>query len=102
MTMTGRERLTKLVEEIFGGAIIGTEDDIKHIREGFIKVVDHLIANDVVRPKGEWGYTGVEDEDWGATWHKWTCSNCGYSTGQNPFGANFCPNCGADMRKETK
>ena len=53
----------------------------------------------VVRERGEWGYTGVEDEDWGATWHKWTCSNCGYSTGQNPFGENFCPNCGADMRK---
>ena len=30
-------------------------------------------------------------------WTVWKCSECGYSNGRK-FNANFCPNCGADMR----
>lgn len=46
---------------------------------------------------GRWIHTVIED-DWGGTFHKWTCTNCDFSTGHNPNGTNYCPNCGADMR----
>ena len=55
-------------------------------------------AVEVVR--GRWLYTKIEnDEDWCCDWHKWSCSNCDFSTGSNPIGYNYCPNCGADMRE---
>lgn len=95
--MTNKEKLAEmLMQEIYGGAIIGTEDDIKHIREGFIKVVDRLIANGVVRPQGEWikHYFSYGTPE---------CSICGwrvpYSEDSDLDARNFCPNCGADMRK---
>ena len=47
---------------------------------------------------GRWLHTEIEDdEEWGGTWHKWTCDNCGYSVGHNPNGTNYCPHCGAKM-----
>lgn len=52
------------------------------------------------RPQGEWEYTQYDSNPNIGNWH---CSECkhivfgGYS--QKPY-YNFCPNCGANMRKE--
>lgn len=38
-------------------------------------------------------------------WKQGCCSECGYDWGKDAPTAsvpNFCPNCGADMRKETE
>ena len=51
---------------------------------------------------GRWIHTAIEDDNWGGTFHKWTCSNCDFSTGHNPNGTNYCPNCGAKMDGERK
>ena len=54
-----------------------------------------------VEPKqGEWIQQYKDDGGWhdmGYFYNMYKCSNCG-SNGTNRF--NFCPNCGADMRKE--
>ena len=55
------------------------------------------VADVVAVRYGAWIHDKTEDEDWGGTYHKWTCSCCGYSTGGNPCGKNYCPNCGAKM-----
>ena len=58
-------------------------------------------ANVATVVPGRWLHTEIEDdEEWGGTWHEWTCDNCGYSTGHNPNGTNYCPNCGAKMDLE--
>lgn len=49
---------------------------------------------------GKWIHSEIEDDDWGRTFHEWTCSVCGYSVAHNPTGENYCPNCGAKMDKE--
>ena len=67
-------------------------------------MADWLIANGVVvREKGEWEVGGHCNHKPCRIRHadKWTiyrCSKCGYSNGRKKR-ANFCPNCGADMRK---
>ena len=50
----------------------------------------------VERPQGEW----IEhyDSSDGFTWL--TCSRCMCKAYEDDY--NFCPNCGADMRKETE
>lgn len=45
------------------------------------------------RPRGEWIDTGAMEEYW-AEWFR--CSACG----EESYQQDFCPNCGADMRKE--
>ena len=60
-----------------------------------VYLADHLIANGVVvREKGEWELRHVGHG------HYWECSVCH----KNPCiyvtkDTQFCPNCGADMRK---
>ena len=59
-------------------------------------IADHLLANGVVvREKGEWLWS-EENECW-------VCSKCELSALNNYRGnsteSNFCPTCGADMRK---
>ena len=45
----------------------------------------------VVREKGEWVYDH---------WCEFKCSKCGAPSKTEPRGEeNFCPNCGADMRR---
>ena len=47
---------------------------------------------------GRWIHTTREDSDWGGTFHRYTCSACRWSMGDNPTGwCLFCPNCGAKM-----
>ncbi len=56
-----------------------------------IPIADHLIANGVVvREKGEWRRVYEEGEGWVDICTR--CKEIGDET-------NFCPNCGADMRK---
>ena len=50
---------------------------------------------------GKWIHSEIEDDDWGGTFHEWTCSVCGYSVGYNPTGENYCSNCGARMGQIT-
>ena len=85
--MTDREKLTKLVEESFAD---------QYNRRRMIVVpdtVNHLIAHGVVvRERGEWVYDH---------WCEFKCPKCGALSKTEPRGEeNFCPNCGADMRKE--
>lgn len=66
-----------------------------------IDLLDSIPAADVTPMRyGKWVHSEIEDDDWGGTFHKWTCSVCGYSVGLNPTGENYCPNCGAKMDKE--
>lgn len=59
-------------------------------------IADHLLANGVVvREKGEW----VNNSDGYPE-----CNRCGYKPQYDPmfddiYYSDFCPNCGADMRK---
>ena len=75
--------------------------------EDFMTVgYDHAIADVVVtvheqptvdvveRRHGEWVHDG------GKWKNRYYCSKCFYKLFDEP--TNFCPNCGADMRKETE
>lgn len=67
----------------------------------FLDQIDQQPAVDAVEVvHGRWIHTAIEDDNWGGTFHKWTCSNCDFSTGHNPNGTNYCPNCGAKMDLE--
>ena len=35
---------------------------------------------------GKWVHSEIEDDDWGRTFHEWTCSVCGYSVAHNRTG----------------
>ena len=62
------------------------------------KIAANLIANGVVvREKGEW--IGKEEKLWNLEQPlvtAWECSKCGVF---GHYTQDFCPNCGADMRK---
>ena len=83
--MSDREKLIALMEEAYFCSIE--------------QLADHLIANGVVvREKGEW----VEHYNEGYEMWFYDCPFCddGYSMKQRDKSKpNFCPNCGADMRK---
>ena len=50
------------------------------------------------RPQGEWKETGYETGALGITYRQTQCSNCGWEHAL-PMWYNFCPNCGAEMRR---
>lgn len=50
------------------------------------------------RTQGEWKETGYETGALGITYRQTQCSNCGWEHAL-PMWWNFCPNCGAEMRK---
>ena len=60
---------------------------------------EDLKEYDPVR-RGRWVHETIEDDDWGRTYHSWSCSECKFSVGRNPTGENFCPKCGAKMDLE--
>lgn len=67
-------------------------------------IVDHLLANGVVvREKGEWIGEGDGYADGEIVYDVWYCSECNHciddGTDDPSLLPNFCPNCGADMRK---
>lgn len=74
-----------------------------HYPSWYIDRIKTLSAADVAPVRhGKWVHSEIEDDDWGRTFHEWTCSVCGYSVAHNPTGENYCPNCGALMDKEEK
>ena len=54
------------------------------------------------RPQGEWVLQTYERFDNGNELYKYYCDKCGYRE-EHAYSdsklSNFCPNCGADMRK---
>ena len=67
----------------------------KHYRESFLKMIDEQPTVEPVR--GKWFYNGFNNE--------WECSHChsqiALSDDRNAH-PNFCPECGADMRKKVE
>ena len=65
----------------------------KHYRESFLRMIDEQPSAEPVR--GEWVFN--------PTFNEYECSNCksmiSLSDDENGH-PNFCPECGADMRKE--
>ena len=93
--MTDREKLIALIQASVNGCDTYWAE----------RIADHLIANGVVvREKGEWvGWHGdrlVGEDEYGMNiyrhYHYHSCRKCGRRTAVRE---NFCPNCGADMRK---
>ena len=98
--MTDREKLIELIQAAVNGC--------STYWAGLI--ADHLIANGVVvREKGEWipSESDFDDDDTlfdVEEWCDWQCSMCREDICyEDPMERrwlpNFCPNCGADMRK---
>lgn len=56
------------------------------------EAIDRAIRSLEDRPQGKWIDTGEKMENYGK-WYR--CSNCEHTD----YYGNFCPNCGADMRK---
>ena len=87
--MTDREKMIALVAAFLGGLSV---TDITP-PYGDENLADHLLANGVVvREKGEWevgDYYDCGD----------VCSCCVWDSALVPCEYNFCPDCGADMRK---
>lgn len=84
--LTDREKLIDMLCEVEAARAIGTSME---------RCADHLISNGVVvLEKGEWESIGCKPH------LIYVCSLCGdqWSYGAM-FHFNFCPNCGADMRK---
>ena len=57
------------------------------------------------RPQGEWVYTDKEDKEEGYGGYCFVCK-CDMPIGMNDwkqeyYESNFCPNCGAEMKKRT-
>ena len=68
------------------------------------RYADHLIANGVVvREKGEWIGEGDGYADGELVYDVWYCPECNHciddGTDDPALLPNFCPNCGADMRR---
>ena len=64
-------------------------------KQGVSNVEQSLIALAMPyeeRPQGEWIWLGDNPNPE----HKWSCNKCGRGVKEQQ---NFCPNCGADMRK---
>ena len=98
-----RDRLIELLSENFVDfchvVMVAGNCKISAVTLEADKFADHLIANGVVvREKGEWmpallpSGVQIEDEVYATLWECPVCSVM-------DFYYNFCPNCGADMRK---
>lgn len=91
--MTDREKLITLIQT----AVNGCSSYWARM------IADYLIANGVVvREKGEWKPVKYNahcscGKSYG-TYH-YECQVCHRVSYAQPYGLNFCPNCGADMRR---
>ena len=75
--------------------LIRRSDAIKVAKEFWYKpdIAGALAELPAIEPKrGEWICGTDEDGN-----EEWTCSICGK---KHPWYPNYCPHCGADMRKE--
>lgn len=93
--------MTRLIDaEQFG--VISLQGKSEEFIEGVKFMFDKIHeAPTVERPHGEWIPKAVHN-----CWTRFECSVCGYyhepvhDFGESKPNFNFCPNCGADMRKE--
>ena len=93
-----REKMVDIINDFFGC-------DAAYYDVDPWALANHLLSSGVaVREKGEWvGWHGdrrVGDDEYGMSiyrhYHYFSCRKCGRRTAVKE---NFCPNCGADMRK---
>ena len=63
------------------------------------KDVTRLLSLQAERPQGKWIYRQEWFEDEEEPRMAWGCNQCGFSIKSVHEKRNFCPNCGADMRK---
>lgn len=81
--------------------VIMSEPPDAHYPQWYVDKIKRIPAADVVEVRhGKWIHSEIEDDDWGRTFHEWTCSVCGYSVAHNPTGENYCPHCSAKMDVE--
>lgn len=74
--------------------ISSDESEVKGYNDGIdlaISVIAEFPSVESEQKKGRWKITSIKGETWGV------CSNCNFK--QKAGELNFCPNCGADMRK---
>lgn len=73
---------------------------VLNIHESLEKKIEYLTK---ARPKGEWVLQAYEHFQGGNELYKYDCNICGHRE-EHAYSdselSNFCPNCGADMRKE--
>lgn len=88
--MTDREKLVELL-------VNNPHLDVLYGEE-YADAADQLIANGVtIREPGEWINQSFTLN--GGTVHLYVCSKCGCEKG---YEENFCPDCGAPMKGESK
>lgn len=90
--MNDREKLIDLLDEYVDDELYANDT-----------IADQLIANGVVvREKGEWEAVKYTKHcSCGKTYDTYyaKCKVCQRVARPQPYGLNFCPNCGSDMRK---
>ena len=86
------ERMREYANDDWNNSLGGLFTDTVDTCIDFVECAETIEAVEVVH--GEWTHTGIDNE--------WECSHCkrqmelSDDTNGHP---NFCPNCGADMRK---
>ena len=88
-----RERITrKYVPDI-------QDDELRPTLKSLREFVNNRPAVDAEPVRhGRWIHTAKEDDDWGGFFHRYTCSACNWSMGENPTGWGIlCPHCGEKM-----
>ena len=81
----------------------GFENDMVNIMDIAKSIVIAIPSAQPERKKGYWKHINEEEERAKHNgqllgWMPWYCSECGYGVGKHQTA--FCPNCGADMRRE--
>lgn len=92
MRLIDGDRLIKVIEKAQfegSGNIMSIINDAPTVEPTFGLFKDMLCAECDKRPTGEWILHGMI----------YCCSECGRGVDNQE---NFCPNCGADMRKEAE
>ena len=86
------KKVCRILDDVLANRPTERDSLILAVRKAFVKAF--------AEPKrGKWIYH--PEIGWGETW---LCDQCGEKTTSTVMGkprANFCPNCGADMREET-
>lgn len=103
--MTDRDKLIALYKEWWEAPFDEEEcedctEDISRCNECLYgKFADYLISHGVcIRENGEWVAQTPEDDKY--CWSPFKCNKCNMPGGKNR--TNFCPNCGADIRRKNE
>ena len=97
------DALEELFREVIGGIAKKPEmnSDLEHMVRASAMVIEMIQDAPTIEPerkKGEWIDRGWSGDGRGNSWHEWECSECKHITKGAKW--DFCPNCGADMRKD--